>query len=178
MSENLSFNPTRLQHQVHSPQKLRSHTLECHHLVFSSLDEESPVRTGTLGSSPLQDRAEPSSVVQYHINYHHTSTPSIDDSFQDTTVEAEDFPTAPQDDDIGLEDPVQDRPLCIHEQSQPHFLCSYPCPYTLEDTPVPYYERMDLSDISDFQDVMTATSDEDIPDLDDVLDFKYKLWFA
>ena len=27
---------------------------------------------------------------------------------------------------------------------------------------------MDLNDISDFQDVMTTTSDEDIPDLDDV----------
>ena len=30
---------------------------------------------------------------------------------------------------------------------------------------------MDLSDISDFQDVMTTTSDEDIPDLDDVFGF-------
>ena len=121
-SENLSFEPTTLltkaeQHPVHSIQRLRSHNPVCHHLVFSSSDEESPVRTGTSGSSPLHDRAEPSSPAQYYINYHHTSTPSIDDSFQDATVEEEDFPKAPLDDDIWLEDPVPDRCLCIHEQS-------------------------------------------------------------
>ena len=100
MSENLSFTPTTPlttaeQHAVHSPLRFTSHNAVCHHLVFSSLDEESPVRTGTLGSSPLHDRAEPSSPVQYHINYHHTSTPNIDNSFQDTTAEEEDFPTTP-----------------------------------------------------------------------------------
>ena len=31
---------------------------------------------------------------------------------------------------------------------------------------------MDLSDISDFQDVMTTTSDEDIPTLEDI----FRLW--
>ena len=30
---------------------------------------------------------------------------------------------------------------------------------------------LDFSDISDFQDVMTTTGDEDIPDLDDVFEF-------
>ena len=158
MSENLSFNPTTL--------------LTTAKQVFSSLDEESPERTGTLESNPFHDRAEPSSLVQYHINYHQTSTPSIVDPFQDTTAEEEDFPTAALDDNILLEDPVLDRFLCIHEQSQPRFLCFYPWPYRLEDAPAPYYEMMDLSDIFDFQDVMTTTSDEDIPDLDDV----FKLW--
>ena len=86
---------------------------------------------------------------------HHTSTPCTDDPFQDATAE-EDFPTAPIDDDIWLEDPVPDRHLYIHEQSQPHYQCSYPCPYSLdlphfapEDAPASYYEMMDLSDISD-----------------------------
>ena len=37
------------------------------------------------------------------------------------------------------------------------------------DAPAPYYEMMDLINISDFQDVMTTTSDEDIPDLEDIL---------
>ena len=100
--------------------------------------------------------------------YHHTY-----DSFQDATNEEEgDFPTAPLNDDIWLEEPVPVRHLCIHEQSQANFLCSYPCPYSLdlppltpEDTSASYYEMMDLNDISDFQDVMTTTSDEDIPDL-------------
>ena len=107
--------------------------------------------------------------------YHHTSTPNTDDPFQDTTAEEEDFPTAPLDDDIWLEDPVPDRHLCIHEQSQPHYQCYSPCPYSLslphstpEDAPAPYYKMMDLSNISDLQDVMTTTSDEDIPDLEDI----------
>ena len=54
----------------------------------------------------------------------------------------------------------------------PEFL---PCPYSLdlphstpEDTPAAYYEMMDLRDISDFQYVMTTTSDENIPDLEDI----------
>ena len=85
---------------------------------------------------------------------------------------------------IWIEDPVPDRHLCIHEQSQPHSLYSYPCPYsqnllpsTPENAPASYYKMMDLSDVSDFQ-VMTTTSDEDIPDLDDPLDSEYELWFA
>ena len=103
------------------------------------------------------------------MDYHHTSTPSTDDA----KAEEENFPTAPLDDDIWLEDPVSDRDLYIHKQSQLHYQCSYPCPYSLnlphstpEDTPTPYYKMMDLSDISDVQDVMTTTSDEDIPDLE------------
>ena len=60
------------------------------------------------------------------MNYHHTSTPSRDDSFQDATTEEEDFSIAPLDDDIWLEDPITERPLCIHEQSQPHYQSSYP----------------------------------------------------
>ena len=128
------------------------------------------MRTSTLESNPLHDRSEPSLLVEYHITYHHTCTPSTDDSFQDTTAEEEDLLTAPLDENIKLEDPLPDRCLCIHDQSQPHFLCSYSCPYRLEDTPAPYYEMMDLSDISDFQDLMTTTSDGDIPDLDDVFE--------
>ena len=190
--ENLSFNPTTPlttaeEHQEHSPQRLRSHSTVCCHLVFTSSDKESPVRTSDLGlwhpstpdSSPLHGRAEPPSPVQHHMNYHHTSTPSTGDSFQDATVEEEDFPTAPLDDTIWLEDPVPHRHLCIHKQSQLHYQCSYPCPYRLElphsspeDAPAPYYELMDLSDISDLLDVMTTTSDEDIPDLKDI----FRLW--
>ena len=56
-----------------------------------------------------------------------------------------------------------------------HYQCSYPCPYRLdlphsspEDATAPYYKMMDHSDISDIQDVMTTTSDEDIPDLEDI----------
>ena len=50
-----------------------------------------------------------------------------------------------------------------------------PLPYSLdlphsspEYAPASYYKMMDLSDVSELQDVMTTTSDEDIPDLEDI----------
>ena len=131
---------------------------------------------------------EEQNFLHQHSNmvHHHAPTAGTDDPFQDITAEEEeDFPTTSLDDDIWLEDPVPDRHLCIHKQSQPHFLCSYPCWYSLnlpppvpEDTTALYYKMMDHNDISDFQDVMTITSDEDIPDLDDVLDFEHGIWFG
>ena len=104
------------------------------------------------------------------------STPNTDDPFQNVTAEEEeDFPTAPLDDDFWLEEPVPDRHLCIHRQSQPDYQCSYPCTYSLDlphstpdDAPAPYYEMIDFSNILDLQDVMTTTSDEDISDLEDI----------
>ena len=62
---------------------------------------------------------------------------------------------------------IPDRPLCIHEHSVPHELCPYPCPY-LDYTSSSYYNTLDLSDISKFEDSMTTSSDEDIPTLDDI----------
>ena len=35
----------------------------------------------------------------------------------------EHFPTAQLIDDVWMEEPVPDRHICIHEQSQPHDLC-------------------------------------------------------
>ena len=122
--------------------------------------------------SLLWGRADIPSTLQHHMDYHFTSTSSADDSFQDATAEEEaKSPTAPLDDDIWLEDSVPDRHLHIHEQSHPYYQCSYPCPYSLdlphsapEDAPGPYYEIINLSDILDFQDVMTTTNDKDILD--------------
>ena len=171
-SENISFSPnapltTAAQH--HTP---RSNSSICYHLTFSSFNEDST----TPDNSPLHRRTEPPSLAQCHMDYQHPTTPDTDNSFQDITDdEEEDFPTVTLDDDIWLEDPFPDRHLCIHEQSQPHFPCSYPCPYSLdllpytpENAPALYYLLMDLSYISDFQDMMMTTSEEDIPDLDNV----------
>ena len=133
-SENLSFDPaTPLTvvnpHPAHSP---KDHSPVCHCLMFSSSNEVSP----TPDSSPLHGRAEQPSLVQHHMDYHHTPAPGTDDSFQDvTTEEEEDFPTAPLDDDIWLEDPVPDRHSCIYKQSQLHYQCSYPCPYSWDLLP-------------------------------------------
>ena len=114
----------------------------------------------------------PTSLRRVPWMYHISTSENI--SFHPTTYK-EDFSTAPLDDAIWLEDPVPDRHLYIHEQLQLHYQCSYPCPYRLdlphsspEDATAPYYEMMDLSDIWDIQDVMTTTSDEDNPDLEDI----------
>ena len=122
-------------------------------------------------NSPLHGRTEQSSLVEQQMACHLT-----DDSFQDITSEEEveeHFPTAPLDDDVWMEDPVPDRHLCIDKQLQPHDLCPYPCPYSLDQLhPAPEYasapQYIDQSDIFDFPDVMTTTSDEDIPNLEDV----------
>ena len=55
-------------------------------------------------SSPLHGRTEQSSPVEQQMFNHHT-----DDSLQDIINEEEDFPTAPLDDDIWLEEPVPGR---------------------------------------------------------------------
>ena len=97
-------------HPAHSPQTLWSHSPVGCHLTLSSSDEESP----TPDINPLHGRAEQPSLVQYHMDYHHTPTPGTDDSFQDIMADEEDFPTVPLDYDIWFDDPIPDRHLCIH----------------------------------------------------------------
>ena len=77
-------------------------------------------------SSPLHGKTQQSSPAEHKIVHHHT-----DGSFQDVPSDKEEeehFPTAPLDDGIWLEEPVPERLLCIHEQSQLHDLCPYPYP--------------------------------------------------
>ena len=62
---------------------------------------------------------------------------------------------------------IPDRHLFIHEHSLLHRLCLNPCPY-LGYQPSSYYDTLDLSDISEFEDLMTTSSDEDIPALKDI----------
>ena len=83
----------------------------------------------------------------------------------------EQFPTAPLNDNVWMEESVQNRHLRIHEHSQ-HDLCPYSCPYSLDQLCLaPDYtpQYMDLSDIFNFLDVITTASDEDIPNQEDVL---------
>ena len=97
---------------------------------------------------------------------------SVDEEQDEEEEDAEEhFPTAPLNDDIEMEEPVLDRHLCIHEHSQ-HDLCRNPCPCSLDQPHIaldyaPQY--MDLSNIFDLPDVITTASDEDIPNLEDVL---------
>ena len=79
----------------------------------------------------------------------------------------EDFQTVPLNDEHWDMEEIPDRPLCIHKHSLPHGLCQYPCPY-LEYQTSSYYNTLDLGDIFKFEDLMTTSSDEDIPALDDI----------
>ena len=81
--------------------------------------------------------------------------------------EEEDFQTVPLDDEHWTTKEVPDRTLCIHKHALLHRLCPYPSPYANYLLPS-YIDSMDLSDISDFKDIMITSSNEDIPALEDV----------
>ena len=120
----------------------------CHHLTFEEDDNSS------IDSNPLHD-------------CHLTSAEEEEEEGR----KEEHFPTAPLNDDVGMEEPVPDRHLCIHEHSQ-HNMCLYPCPYNLDPLHLTLdyaSQYMDLSDIFGSPDVITA-SDIDIPNLEDVLE--------
>ena len=77
--------------------------------------------------------------------------------------EEEDFQTVPLDDEHWGMEEIPDRHLCIHEHSLPHGLCPY-----LDYTTSSYYDTFYLSDISKFEDLMTTSSDKDIPAFNEV----------
>ena len=160
--------------------------------MFTSSNDDNPVRpqhSSTDASSPACRSAALSSLEHY--NQHHIYTQNLEQFYRDFEDVAwdndipsteEHFPTAPLEDDIWSKDPIPDRILCIHKR--PHKLnlqCSYPHTYstttfrmdlpqsTPQGTTVLNYKQMDFSDISsDFPDIMTTTSDDNIPDLVDI----------
>ena len=73
----------------------------------------------------------------------------------------------PLDDDHWTTEEIPDRTLCVHEHNLPHGLCPYPCPYANYQVSS-YIDSLDLSDISDFEDIMITSSNEDIPALEDM----------
>ena len=82
--------------------------------------------------------------------------------------EEEDFQTVPLDDKHCMAEIVPERTFCIHENGLPNNVCQHPCPYTNSDT-VSYMDSLDLSDISNYEDYMMTTSDdEDLPGMEEV----------
>ena len=73
----------------------------------------------------------------------------------------------PLDDEHWTTEEVPDRTFCIHEHALLHGLCPYACPYANYLIPS-YADSLDLSDISNFEDIMIMSSDEDIPALEDM----------
>ena len=77
----------------------------------------------------------------------------------------EDFQAVPLDCEHWTAGLAPDRLLCTHSHQLPHELCIFPCPYTNYLTPT-YLQDMNLSDISESEDYMVVSSDEDIPSLE------------
>ena len=96
---------------------------------------------------------------QPHSKYILTIHDDLDDE------EEEDFQTVSLEDDHWTTEAIPDRHLCIHKHLLPHSLFPYPCPY-MDYTSTVYPNMLDLSDISEFEDLMTTSSDEDILGLD------------
>ena len=80
--------------------------------------------------------------------------------------EEEDFQMVPLDDEHWTSKETPERTLCIHEHGLPHGLCPYPCPYMNYQMPS-YVDSLDLSDISDYEDYMVTSCDEDIAAFED-----------
>ena len=122
--DSLSFGPaTPREHSPHWPGNLT--TVHCH-LRFKEDDNSS------IDSTTFHARTEHHSPVE-HLMAHHLSS-TYDNKEEE---EAEHFPTAPLNDDVCMEEPVPDRHLYIHEDSQ-HNLCPYPCPYSLDQPHLNY----------------------------------------
>ena len=105
-----------------------------------------------------------------HLSF--TSDSLEDDQDPDSTPvhsdEEDDFQTVPLDDERWMAEIVPERTFCIHENGLPNNICQHPCPYGNNNT-VSYMDSLDLSDISDYEDYMMTTSDdEDLPGMEEV----------
>ena len=152
--DNISFDPT-------TPCSMGT-SKSCHKPVsFSSSDDEDistidiPLPSSTV---PMQNP------MVFPQQPHSKCTLTICDDLDDE--EEEDFQTGSLEDNHWTTEEIPDRHLCIHEHSVPHELCPYPCPY-VDYTPSLYYNTLDLSDISEFEDFMSTSSGEDIPALEE-----------
>ena len=132
----------------------------CRHLTYSSSEDD---------DTPTNETPSPDSTpVQYHIDaFQQPSSKYTLNVYVNLEEEKEDFQTVPLDDVHWDMKEVPDRHLCIHEHSLPHGLCPYPHPYS-DYTSSSYCNTLDLSNISEFEDLMTTSSDEDISALNEV----------
>ena len=108
--------------------------------------------------------------VYHHLSFTSASSESDQDpeSTPEHSDEAEDFQTVPIDDEHWMTDIVPERTFCIHENSLPNNVCQYPCPYGNSNT-ASYMDSLELSDISNYEDYMMTTSDdEELPGLEEV----------
>ena len=158
--KNTSFDPAPV--TPCSTGTIQSHCRLVHRcLTYSSSEDDDDTPTGEI---PYPDSTPQ---VQYHADaLQQPSYKCTLNAYVTLEEEEKDFQTVPLDDKHWDMEEIPDRHLCIHEQSILHELCPYTCPY-LDYTSASYYDTLDLSDISKFEDLMTTSSDEDIPDLEE-----------
>ena len=141
--KNASFDPVTL---------LSTSTRQSHYipvwwcLTFSSSeDEDTPTDEipSSASTAPLQNHVD---------TLQHPSSKCTLNAYVNLEEEEEDFQTVSLDDEHWNTEEIPDRHLCIHEQWIPHELCPYLCPY-LDYTSSSYYDTLDLSDISKFEDL-------------------------
>ena len=204
MVDDFSFNLTNFgqspappeQHAELSHHRHGHYNPTCHHLVFTSSDDESSMRSRQWHSPPSSANARSQTPREADVSstVHHitpTTDPFLNETWDgDSSSFDEHFPTAPLDDDVWAEEQILDKCLWIQERpDEPNHQCSYPFPYDgsttfqldlLQSIPqneaVFNYNLMDFSDISsDLPYIITATSDTNIPELDIVFD---AAWFT
>ena len=134
-------------------------------LFTNSEDEENPA----VDISPPYNTASPQNLPDLAQQPYSKSIYPICDDLE-VVKEEEDFQTVPLNDNHWTTEEIPDRHLCLHAHSLPHPLCPYPCPY-MDYTSTSYHDTLDLSDISEFEDLMTTSIDEDIPALDDEIGY-------
>ena len=133
---------------------------------FSSYEEDDDT---PMNKTPSPNSTLPWSITQIPSSNHLPSEPWIcllPLEAEEEDIE-EDFQTVPLNDEHWGMEEISDRPLCICKHPLPLGLCPYPCPYANYQTSS-YYDTLDLSDISKFEDIMTTSSDEDFPPLEDI----------
>ena len=74
---------------------------------------------------------------------------SMEEEDKDEEDAEEHLPTVSLDDDVWMEEPVLERHLCIHENSQ-YDLCSYPCPHSLNQLHLTPNDTPQYRDLSNF----------------------------
>ena len=164
--DNISFDPTTGcsmgTHKSH-------HKPVWCHLSFSSSDNKDIF---TVDIPSTYSTAPPKNPIDFPQQPHFKWTLTIHDDLDDE--EEDNFQTVSLEDDHWTTEEIPDRHLCIHEHSVPHELVPYPCPH-MDYTSSSYYDSLDLTDISKFEDLMTTSSIEDIPALDDEIGY-WNLW--
>ena len=145
---------------------LRIFHLECHYCFNPVHTTPHNTVTMTPHSSPQTPTRPVHCCLSFSSDIDHSSD-SIPECSDSSDEEEEDFQTVPLDDDHSTSEEVPERTFCIHEHGLPHNLCQYPCPYVSNDT-VSYMDSLDLSDISDYEDYMVTSNDEELLGMEEV----------